>query len=62
MSEISQHQALDQKVLSDPNQVANVDLVCYVYDSSDPNSFSYLASLRVGGAVLFLFCSKNILF
>lgn len=45
--EISQHQALDQEVLSDPSQIANFDAVCYVYDSSDPNSFGYVASLRV---------------
>jgi hypothetical protein len=47
MMEISQHQALDQEVLSDSNQVAGFDVVCYIYDSSDPNSFGYIASLRV---------------
>ena len=46
MMEISQHQALDQEILSDPGQVASFDVVCYVYDSSDPNSFGYIANLR----------------
>lgn len=45
--ELSQHQAADQEVLSNPAQFSNFDAVCYVYDSSDPNSFSYLANLRV---------------
>lgn len=45
--ELSQHQAADQEVLSNPAQFAKFDVVCYVYDSSDPNSFSYLVNLRV---------------
>lgn len=45
--EISQHQGLDQEIFSDPNQMANFDLVCYVYDSSDTNSFGYITSIRV---------------
>ena len=45
--EVSQHQAQDQLVLTDPVQMANFDAVCYVYDSSDPNSFGFIASLRV---------------
>ena len=60
MMEISQHQALDQEVLSDPSQVAGFDIVCYIYDSSDPNSFGYIANLRVlsGFNVLMMILAK----
>ncbi len=47
MEEISQHQALDQHVLEDKERMKNFDIVCYVYDTSDANSFSYVAGLRV---------------
>lgn len=46
LMETSQHQGLDQEIFSDPHQMANFDLVCYVYDSSDTNSFGYIVSIR----------------
>jgi len=46
MEEIGQHQALDQELLSDAERLRSFDIVCYVYDTSDANSFGYVANLR----------------
>jgi Ras family protein T1 len=36
----------DQEMLLDQTQLDACDLICYVYDSSDVNSFAYIANLR----------------
>lgn len=47
LEEISTHGSLDKEILADKALVEMVDAVCYVYDQSDPNSFSHIVKLRM---------------
>mgnify|MGYP001104345755 CR=1 FL=1 len=47
LQEISCHGGLDQEILADKALIAMADVICYVYDASDPNSFSHIVKLRV---------------
>ena len=38
----------EAEILSDKQRLEACDLLCFVYDTSDVNSFGYVASLRVG--------------
>lgn len=44
----------DHEVLSNRKRVEAADVLVFVYDSSDVNSFAYVANLRVGFVVFFL--------
>jgi len=35
------------EVLGDPKCLDNVDVICLTYDSADPDSFAFIADLRV---------------
>ena len=37
----------DRETLQDKRKLALADCVCFVYDSSDPNSFTYIVNLMV---------------
>ena len=37
---------LEEAILDNPAKLAKADLVCYTYDSSDPDSFAHIVSLR----------------
>ncbi|RKF72500.1 Mitochondrial Rho GTPase 1 [Golovinomyces cichoracearum] len=37
---------LEPAILENPRKLDACDLICYTYDSSDPDSFSYIVSLR----------------
>lgn len=50
--EASSHEAFDKKLFSDTKRMAIVDAVCYVYDSTDANSFAHIAMLRDSYACL----------
>ena len=38
---------LEIEILQNKNKMEGCDLLCFVYDSSDPNSFAYIANLCV---------------
>ena len=38
----------EAEILSSKQRLEACDLLCFVYDTSDVNSFGYVASLRVG--------------
>lgn len=61
INEITPHSEGDSQILSDSNHVSRCDVICYTYDIADPNSFSYIATVRVRG-ILFLFFSLFITF
>ena len=48
-----QHEA---EVLQDKKRLDKCDLLCFVFDSSDVNSFSYVVNLRV--CIVFFLCSS----
>ncbi len=37
----------DSEILSNRKKLEACDVLCFVYDSSDPHSFAYVAQLRV---------------
>lgn len=45
LEEIGSHNALDRELIADKDLLGSCDLICYVYDSSDPHSFSYIVDL-----------------
>ncbi|KAI8968398.1 EF hand associated-domain-containing protein [Mycotypha africana] len=44
MQEVEQNQVAD--ILSDKKKMEQCDLLCFIYDTSDANSFEYVANLR----------------
>lgn len=49
MQEIPVH--MDQEITQNNDKMELCDLICFCYDASDPNSFAYVAELRVGATV-----------
>lgn len=45
LEEIGSHNALDRELIADKDLLGACDLICYVYDASDPHSFSYIVDL-----------------
>lgn len=45
LEEIPEHET--DETISDPKCLDNVDVICLTYDSADPDSFAFIAELRV---------------
>lgn len=46
LREVVAHGGLERELLADAALLAQCDVVCYVYDGSDPNSFQHVVALR----------------
>jgi Ras family protein T1 len=51
--------AFDAEVLQNKKKLEACDLICMVYDSTDTNSFAYVANLRVHGFSILTFFRRN---